>query len=95
MSSLVVLPMDIEAQKRTLQYVLKGLIPTGIAYYNCHMREDFSCLIHIITTDRFGIYGFLDQYDQLFLLTWEEWYNLGGLRTFARARQIEPVEVAE
>jgi hypothetical protein len=87
--------MHIETQKKILQYVLKGLIPPGIAYYNCAMREDFSCLIHIVTVSGEGVYGLLDAYDRLFLLDWNEWYEEGGLRTFAQARKIEPVEIAE
>jgi hypothetical protein len=87
--------MDIETQKKILQYVLKGLVPPGIAYYNCSMRDDFSCLIHIVTVNDDGVYGLLDSHDRLYLLDWNEWYLEGGLRTFAMARKIEPVEIAE
>ena len=87
--------MDIESKKRILGYVLKGLVPPGVVYYQCTVKEDFACLIHIILGDGDAVYGFLDQHDQLFLIDVWEWYELGGLRTFAQARKIEPVEITE
>lgn len=70
------------------------MVPS-VVYYQCTMLKNFDYLIHIVLADGEGVYGLLNQYDELYLLDWEEWYNLGGLTTFARARQIEPVEIAE
>lgn len=84
-----------ERKEKIVGYLLRGLVPPGVLYYQCKMRGDFSYLIHVIMVDGQGIYAVLDATDIIHLIDPWDWLSFGGLEVLAHDHNIKSAEVGQ